>query len=31
MLISNNKEDITKARHWATQARDPERHYEHTD
>lgn len=31
MLVSNNKEDIKKARFWATQAREPERHYQHEE
>lgn len=31
MLVSNNKEAVTKAKYWATQAREPERHYEHKD
>lgn len=31
MLVSDNKEAIDKARYWATQARQPVRHYEHTD
>ena len=31
MLVTNNEECATKARHWATQARDPAPHYEHTE
>lgn len=31
MLISNNEEKINKARFWATQARDNERYYHHTE
>jgi len=31
MLISNDSEAITKARHWATQARDPALHYQHSE
>ncbi|MGH2077612.1 DegT/DnrJ/EryC1/StrS family aminotransferase [Aerococcus urinaeequi] len=31
MLISNNKEGIDKAQFWATQAREPEVHYQHED
>jgi len=31
MLVSNNKEAIDKAEFWATQAREPERHYEHKE
>ncbi len=30
MLVSDNIEDIEKARFWATQARDPARHYQHS-
>lgn len=31
MLVSNNKEGIGKAQFWATQAREPEVHYQHED
>jgi len=31
MLVSNNEEKIAKARFWATQARDPARHYQHSE
>jgi dTDP-4-amino-4,6-dideoxygalactose transaminase len=31
MLVSKNDEAIKKARFWATQARDPARHYEHSE
>jgi len=31
MLVSNNEERIAKARFWATQARDPARHYQHSE
>ncbi|GIP16497.1 putative pyridoxal phosphate-dependent aminotransferase EpsN [Paenibacillus montaniterrae] len=31
MLVSNNEEMIAKARFWATQSREPERHYEHKE
>lgn len=31
MLISNNEERIVKARFWATQSRDPARHYQHSE
>lgn len=31
MLVSNNEEGIQKAKFWATQAREPEVHYEHKD
>jgi len=31
MLVSNNKAGIDKARFWATQAREPGRHYEHEE
>lgn len=31
MLVSNDKEAIRKTRFWATQARDPARHYEHSE
>lgn len=31
MLISNDEQAINKARFWATQARDPARHYEHSE
>jgi dTDP-4-amino-4,6-dideoxygalactose transaminase len=31
MLVSNNEERIAKARFWATQSRDPARHYEHSE
>lgn len=31
MLISNDEEGIKKARFWATQARDAERHYQHSE
>ena len=31
MLVSNNKEGIEKAKFWATQAREPERHYQHEE
>lgn len=31
MLMSNNEERIAKARFWATQSRDPARHYQHSE
>jgi dTDP-4-amino-4,6-dideoxygalactose transaminase len=31
MLVSDNEEKIDKVRFWATQARDPARHYEHSE
>jgi len=31
MLVSNNEERIKKVRFWATQARDPARHYQHSE
>src|SRR5699024_10418407 len=31
MLVSNNEEGIAKAKFWATQAREPVRHYQHED
>jgi len=31
MLVSDDLEALDKARFWATQARDPVRHYEHSD
>lgn len=31
MIVSESEEDMTKARFWATQAREPERHYEHKE
>lgn len=31
MLVSNNEEGIAKTKFWATQAREPERHYQHED
>jgi dTDP-4-amino-4,6-dideoxygalactose transaminase len=31
MLVSNNEERITKVRFWATQSRDPARHYQHSE
>lgn len=31
MLVSNNEEGIKKSRFWATQARDNERYYHHTE
>ena len=31
MLVSNDEEGIKKARFWATQARDNERYYQHTE
>ena len=31
MLETNNKERIKKVRFWATQSRDPARHYEHSE
>ena len=31
MLVSENQEDIVKARFWATQSREPEVHYEHKE
>lgn len=30
MLVSDNREALDKARYWATQARDPARHYQHS-
>ncbi|HHU83462.1 MAG TPA: aminotransferase class I/II-fold pyridoxal phosphate-dependent enzyme [Firmicutes bacterium] len=31
MLVSDNKERIEKVRFWSTQARDPARHYQHSE
>lgn len=31
MLVSNNENDIEKVRFWATQSRDPVRHYQHSE
>jgi dTDP-4-amino-4,6-dideoxygalactose transaminase len=31
MLVSNNEERILKVRFWATQSRDPARHYQHSE
>lgn len=31
MLVSNNEEMIAKVRFWATQSRDPARHYQHSE
>ena len=31
MLVSNNEEGIAKAKFWATQAREPEKHYQHEE
>jgi dTDP-4-amino-4,6-dideoxygalactose transaminase len=31
MLVSNNEERIAKVRFWATQSRDPARHYQHSE
>ncbi len=31
MLVSNHEEKIAKARFWATQSRDPARHYQHSE
>ena len=31
MLVADNKERIAKARFWATQSRDPARHYQHSE
>ena len=31
MLVSNDEEAIRKARFWSTQAREPERHYQHKE
>lgn len=31
MLISDNEERISKAKFWATQSRDPARHYQHSE
>lgn len=31
MLVSNNEEKIQKVRFWATQSREPARHYEHNE
>ena len=31
MLVSDNEEAIAKARFWATQSRDPARHYQHSE
>jgi len=31
MLLSDNSAALDKARYWATQARDPARHYEHSE
>ncbi|MFD1334550.1 DegT/DnrJ/EryC1/StrS family aminotransferase [Oceanobacillus iheyensis] len=31
MLVSNNEQKIAKSRFWATQSRDQERHYQHSE
>jgi dTDP-4-amino-4,6-dideoxygalactose transaminase len=31
MLVSNNEEKVSKVRFWATQSRDPARHYQHSE
>ncbi len=31
MLVSNNEERVSKVRFWATQSRDPARHYQHSE
>lgn len=31
MLVSDNEEKIAKVRYWSTQARDPARHYQHSE
>ncbi len=31
MLVSNDEEKIAKVRYWSTQARDPARHYQHSE
>jgi dTDP-4-amino-4,6-dideoxygalactose transaminase len=31
MLVSNNKEKVSKVRFWATQSRDQARHYQHSE
>lgn len=31
MLVSDNVERVAKVRYWATQARDPARHYQHSE
>lgn len=31
MLVSESEDDIEKARFWSTQAKEPERHYEHKE
>ncbi|WP_280771040.1 DegT/DnrJ/EryC1/StrS family aminotransferase [Salipaludibacillus daqingensis] len=31
MLVSNNEERIAKVRYWATQSRDPARHFQHSE
>ncbi len=31
MLVSNNEERIAKVKFWATQSRDPARHYQHSE
>lgn len=31
MLVSNNENDMKKVRFWATQSRDPARHYQHSE
>jgi pyridoxal phosphate-dependent aminotransferase EpsN len=31
MLVSDNLDELKKARFWATQARDPARHYQHSE
>src|SRR5690625_2218437 len=31
MLVSDNQDDVDKARFWATQSRDHARHYEHSE
>ena len=31
MIVSNNEERIRKVRFWATQSRDPARHYQHSE
>ena len=31
MLVSNSEEKIAKVRFWATQSRDPAKHYQHSE
>lgn len=31
MLVSNNEDGIKKVRFWATQSKEPVRHYEHKE